>query len=339
MHDQIHIERLNNFDLLRFLAAVVVILFHSLVITAGNENSDWIYWLTGGVMTSGIMAVDAFFIISGFLIAKSWDKSKSAYDFLRKRFLRIFPGLAVVLLLSAFVMGPLATSLSLRDYFVHPGPYVYLLSIFLHPIYYFLPEVFTRNPHAGMINGSLWTLEYEVVCYLTLFILGMFGLLKKNFILIVLAVLYLLPTKGLMGWWINTIVLARFFMTSAAFYLWRDKIKYTTFGVVVSLIMIFLGLVYPYYIYYFLPIFGTYLLLAAAFSTRIKGHDFGKYGDFSYGLYIYSYPIQQLLTQISQNRLTMIPHFIISLVLSLGCAYLSWNFVENRFLHHRRRTA
>jgi peptidoglycan/LPS O-acetylase OafA/YrhL len=148
----------NNFDAIRFFAASAVIFSHSYPVTA-NNNKEILILLSKDQISLGGLAVAVFFTVSGFLICDSWEKSKSLVTFLKSRILRIFPGLFFALLITAFLLGPLVTTLPLKAYFSNIQTYMYMQSIFLHNTnQYYLPGVFVLNiynPITKLINASL----------------------------------------------------------------------------------------------------------------------------------------------------------------------------------------
>src|SRR5262245_25227928 len=120
-------SRENNFDALRFWAALVVLWSHAFPIAHGSEQHEPLYALSGGQSTLGAVAVSLFFVISGYLITRSFERSASAWDFVRARLLRIMPALLVVLLLTAFVLGPVLSGWSLAEYLRSSVVYKYFL--------------------------------------------------------------------------------------------------------------------------------------------------------------------------------------------------------------------
>lgn len=168
----------NNFDILRLIAAVMVIYSHSYALCGKTELGPPFYQ-----QSYGGLGVAIFLIISGFLVTLSWSRSENLKVFLKARFLRIFPALIFVIFATTFIMGPLVTSLPVSQYFKNPETYQYLKNITLFDIRYNLPGIFTDNIYKGAVNGSLWSLEYEFTFYLILAFLGISGLLKKNHLL------------------------------------------------------------------------------------------------------------------------------------------------------------
>ena len=172
--------RQNNFDALRLAAAISVIFSHSFLIAEGTQNNEWLIRLTGNQSILGLPGVFVFFAISGFLVTQSFEQTPDPWRFLAKRSLRIFPGLFVATLLSAFVLGPLVTTLPLGAYLNRPEPYDYVFgNTLLNQTVHELPGVsFVANPVGLEVNGSLCTLRLEFVMYLMVLALGMLRLLR-----------------------------------------------------------------------------------------------------------------------------------------------------------------
>ena len=160
-------SRRNNFDALRLLAAVSVIFSHSFLIAEGTQKHEWLIRLTGNQSILGLTGVFVFFAISGFLVTQSFEETGDPLRFLAKRALRIFPGLFVAALLSAFVLAPFVTTLEPGAYFSRPEPYRYVIgNTLLDPTVHELPGVmFVNNPVGLEINGSMWTLRLEFMMY------------------------------------------------------------------------------------------------------------------------------------------------------------------------------
>ncbi|MFM0557513.1 acyltransferase, partial [Paraburkholderia sediminicola] len=148
----------NNFDFLRFVAALIVIVGHSY--SAIGRHQPVIFSVR--LATYGVMI---FFAISGYLIAGSWINQPSFLPYIAKRMLRIFPALVVLILLTTFVAGPILTTLPLHDYIFNPCTSLYLRNILLF-INYRLDGVFANLPLAYSVNGSLWSLPAEFAMYL-----------------------------------------------------------------------------------------------------------------------------------------------------------------------------
>ncbi|QHA93694.1 acyltransferase [Bacillus sp. N1-1] len=323
--------RKNHFDLIRFIAASLVVVTHAYATSLGNEKSEPFILLSNGQSTLGYGAVLIFFITSGFLITMSYDRSRSPVYFLKARVLRIFPALIVIVVLTVFIMGPLLTTLTLPEYFRHMGTYEYLRAMFLWPMPFELPGVFATNAYEGIVNGSLWTLAYEFLFYFVVLLFGITRLLDKKFI--VLGIFIFMLTLTLFSFPIatQTIELFSAFSGGMVFYLYRRVIPYKHWIAVLSLLALGLTLYYGGFIVAF-AIFGSYLTFYLAYSRKIDLSGFGKHGDFSYGIYIYGFPIQQILTEQFGGKMDVFLNFFIAYPLILFCAFLSWHFIEKKAL-------
>src|SRR4029077_21175476 len=181
--------RQNNFDALRLVAAISVIFSHSFLIAEGTQNNELLILLTGNQSILGLAGVFVFFAVSGFLVTQSFEQTANPLHFLAKRALRIFLGLFVATVVSAFVLGPLVTDLPLAAYLSRAEPYRYVLgNTLLDQTVQELPGVwFADNPVGLEINGSLWTLRCEFVMYLMVLALGLLRLLTGRGALLVAA--------------------------------------------------------------------------------------------------------------------------------------------------------
>jgi len=164
----------NNFNLIRFIAAFLVLFSHSYIVITGDPNTVPLKLLLG--ITWGGIAVDVFFITSGFLIAGSFYNRKGLVPFILARILRIYPALIVAMFISVFIFGLWFTSLKPIEYLTTIETYKYLIKniILFFGVNYNLPNVFMDNPYINAVNGSLWTLPFEVKMYFYLTLIGLF---------------------------------------------------------------------------------------------------------------------------------------------------------------------
>jgi peptidoglycan/LPS O-acetylase OafA/YrhL len=330
----------NNFDLLRLVGALLVIWGHSYLLS-GNNTKDDIFLLTGFI-TTGQLGVAIFFSISGYLITCSLSRSVNIFEFILKRALRIFPALicaisAIVLVLS------FASALPVLDFLKSSETHTYFKNMFLYfPLQDTLPGVFLSNPIPQAVNGSLWSLVIEFSCYLVLAISIFLSRSRKYFIALVLMFcLYALwePTTtqsiyrfGLV--WFQPFFMLMFFIGAAikSFEL-QSYINYKT--AIIALILSVLSLKNSafYYVWSFsLPILTMYVsFLSLPTLKKIK-----LSGDYSYGLYLYSFPIQQLIVAKTDNQINTLVLFISSLLLTLIPAYLSWNIIEKPAINFKK---
>ena len=332
----------NNFDFLRLLAAIFVIIGHSSDVLFNKPLApDPSKWLFGFSMQS--LGVLIFFIISGYLVTASFERKKSWTGFFAGRVLRIFPAVIVVVFLSVFILGPALTTLNLTDYFSHTLTKQYLQNISLYRMYYYLPGVFEGNPIGTSVNASLWTLPYEFTCYLYIGLAGLSTLFSGKWVslgtFICYFAIYLCFESS-----VNAIVIPiigidfktffvpfLYFLSGSLCYKFRDALSFNMKGLVVciaSIIMFKAGWMHQQFL---IPVI-TYLVLAIAFSPFINLHQTAKYGDFSYGLYLYAFPVQQLLVYF----LPVNPGLAGMIVLSTACTFpfalFSWQLIEKRAL-------
>lgn len=329
-HPGTRFVRENNFDFLRFFAATLVLLVHSYPLT-GRRPDEPIELLTG-YENGGEFAVAVFFVISGYLITSSWINSSSARSFLIKRALRVFPALILAVLLSALIIGPLVTDYPLSSYFSSSVTWSYLQNILLITRFE-LPGVFSQNIYPNVVNGSLWTLPLEVMMYVGVLIMGLTGLLKRRLIFLPIAGLavgyfWLLERLAIESFFINNIFkLGLLYYTGAAIFLYRDALPWR--GWIAAVFVVALALTFhtaagPYVYVIALP----YLVIYLAYAPIPLISRFGKYGDFSYGMYIYAFPFQQLTVYLLGHQIGVSWLTAISLAPTLLLAILSWHLIE-----------
>jgi peptidoglycan/LPS O-acetylase OafA/YrhL len=334
LHDRPRLSK-NNFDLLRLLFAGTVCLFHAAFLS-GEKELKWI-----PAVLSSEVAVKAFFVVSGFLILMSYERSSSILSYTSKRVRRIYPAYFVVVMLCALSLWT-ASSLDLTRYFSLDWlKYVVANLAFLNFVEPTLPGVFEGNKLSA-VNGALWTLKIEVMFYaavpIIVFLLRRLGQLPVLVTLYLTSVAYasfltLLAERLGSGLYLE---LARqlpgqlsYFMAGAFFYyylpLFERRLPY--FVAFASLALV-VGLFYP------IPLFEPFALATAVafFGLYFYVGNFGKYGDFSYGVYILHFPIIQLL--LYANWFEDAPgYYMVAVVLTtfIGAAAM-WHFVEKWFL-------
>jgi peptidoglycan/LPS O-acetylase OafA/YrhL len=337
--------RKNNFDFLRFVLATAVIYHHSFDLLLGHlgaHNSyiflpscrDTLSQLTGQQMDLGVLSVNYFFAISGFLITASWLHGKSLIDYCRKRFLRIYPGYAAAILACAFIIGPLSVSAPLL-YLRNHDTYRFLSALLTFQTGRSLPGIFSHVPLTGVVNGSLWTIPYEIICYALVAIMGVTASLRSRPMVFGLFIvwygIYIARVHGISIPFVGTPDrlprLLTYFLAGMVFYLFRYNIPYSKLLFAVSIAGILGGFLLHIGQFTF-PIFGTYFLFCIAFSPELKMENFARHGDFSYGVYVYAWPVQQLLIQYWGRSLNPYTLFVTSWVIIVPIAAASWHFIE-----------
>jgi peptidoglycan/LPS O-acetylase OafA/YrhL len=342
---QTHVaERANNFDALRLVAALSVLFSHSFLIAEGSEANEPFVRLSGNQCVLGLVGVFVFFVISGYLVTGSYCRRPAPGRFALRRVLRIFPGLAVNLLLCAFVLGPLVTSLSWHDYLHSPDLTAYLgRSFVLTPDSPSLPGVtFVDNSVGNIVNGSLWTLRYEMMMYGMVLLLGLAGLLRLSTALVltmlgIVAVAFEKSLKpfgdfGEMAW------LLGFFASGMAMHFLRPRLSFRWPYMLLALAVL-AGFVWLHVFIMLFPLAGAYLVIG--FATRHDpGLDYSRHaGDLSYGLYIYGWPAENLVAWLAHGHAAWWQVFLGAAAVAAPLAYLSWHLVEKRALALGRRRA
>ncbi len=341
----------NNLDFVRFVAASLVIFSHSWEITQGSPVNEPIYQWSGGETKLGVLSVLVFFAISGFLITASWAHKPELKSFLWRRFLRLFPGLVVAIGLTLFLVGPLLTSLPWEDYWRDPQTALYTINITTFNKWDSLPGLFSENPLPHVINGSLWTLKFEVMCYGAVALFGVMGLLRGwvalTALLFSILTIFLLgagPHEGISFYLYKFALLAQAFFAGAVLYLWRHKVPLSG-----GLAWVMAGLIVVGFLIgqvnLMVALGGAYLTFwfALARLGPIIRH-WGASGDASYGIYIYGFVAQQMVQALFQPQDPWL-NFMLAWPVALLLAFASWDLVESRalkakkWIDHRPRVA
>lgn len=330
-------SRDNNFDLLRLIAAILVIFSHSYPLTEGSNALEPFLRFTKGHETFGGVGVSVFFIISGFLITYSFERCINVYEYFRNRILRIYPALIVLIFLTVFVFGPLLTTIDIKSYFLSPGTLRYLESFMLVNMQYGLPGVFEHNPYPNAVNGSLWTLWYEFFFYIVVAIFGSLKLLKKYviipiFLIVFFVTLKLDPTSAIYQYF----QLFTYFSMGMIIYLFKRDIKLNPYVALLSFILLFLFARGGYYKIAFI-FFGTYLIFYLGLGIPKLFKKLQEKGDFSYGLYIYAFPVQQLVTLFLGDQITPFYNFAIATPITLIISIFSWFKIEKKCMQLKKK--
>ena len=336
-------DRENNFDLLRLLAAISVIFSHAFLTGEGRQDHEPLMWLSGGQCVLGVAGVFVFFTISGYLVSASFQATRSAPRFLAKRALRVYPGLALCVLLSAFALGPALTSLPLAAYFSDRGPYAYVVAnLLMDANHNSLPGVSFSGFAAGsVVDGPLWSLPCEVVMYLMLAGLGALGWLRLevSLALLGLGLGAVALDSAQSDYFIGTALwLLPFFAAGMVLHQLRDKAIFAPKIALLAGLGLALTVAFGGFILFF-PIFGSYLVLYVALERRLPVLRAARFGDLSYGLYIYGWPVEQLVVRMHGGTAPWWLVFAVALPASGLLALLSWHLVERPALALKPRAA
>lgn len=330
----------NNLNLIRMIAAIAVLVSHAWPIALGPGATEPLNAAVG--MSLGELAVITFFVVSGFLVSSSYARSASLSHFILARSLRIFPGLVVSLLLVAFLMGPAVTNLPHSEYFRDAATWSFVSrNIMLASPQYTLPGVFSDNPYPT-VEGSIWTLFHEVACYLGVVIIGIAGLYSRPFLLSLAMGLFLVGSILIGQGGIDVhpkiesfMSLAPAFIIGMAFYVWRARLVLRfSFVMFLAILAAFSKST---------PAWSIVMVTAIAYTTfwlaYIPGgvvRAYNKVGDYSYGIYIYAFPLQGLVIHL-YGQMSPAQNIYMSLAPTLALALISWHMIEKPALQLRRR--
>jgi peptidoglycan/LPS O-acetylase OafA/YrhL len=317
-----------GFDYLRFSLAISVVVWHSVYLCYG-EAGELPFW-TGWPRPFVFAILPAFFGMGGFLVTASVQRN-SIPAFLSLRAARIYPALFCDIIIAAFLLGPLLTTLPLAEYFSHREFWTYLLNL-SGKIHYQLPGVFHGNPGGSEVNRQLWTIPYEFISYAAIAGVAMFGLIRRPamlFLFVAAATLYatykditeLELVAGPPG---RYLVLACLWGTFL--YVCRDRIPHSRAALGAAIVAAFALLCFPATTSLSaLPV----VYIAVWLGTHNPPRRFPVAGaDYSYGIYIYGYPIQQTIAYLLPDHRDWYVSVVLGVLFAWLAAFLSWHLVE-----------
>lgn len=321
-------RRDNNLTFLRIVFASVVLFGHGFAIT--NTHPDPISQFLN--LWIGDVAVNGFFLVSGFLITGSF-KRQGLFRFALLRLMRIYPAIIVCIALS-IVAGSLVTDVTSDEYWSSPMTWAYAQNIYLQYLSWDLPGVFAGHPTTS-VNGSLWTLPVELRCYFLLMCIGFFGVLDSRmranfagaFLLLIVYVDYSyipLMYHEAFGRPLS------YFIVGVLVWANRDLIKLSPIGATSAVALCSFGALVENQVLFCIGF--SYTVFYIAFAVRHL--DFDKFGDISYGIYIYAWPVQQLVWNSEQDGFS---NFLIAAPITVLMATGSWFLVEKPCLNFLRK--
>lgn len=335
----------NNLHLIRIAAALAVLVTHSFALVAGSGDAEPLQRSLN--TTWGAIAVDIFFVVSGFLVTGSLLGKQDLLDYSVARVLRIYPALIVMVLLSVFVLGPAFTTLSTTDYLSDGRTWLYLArcATLVLGVTDILPGVFGANPLQGIVNGSLWTMPYEIRMYLLLGVVW-WGLgawrarrvvvvqrLILGYALLTAAVVCIAHLRGVSTG--NFIRLSFVFFTGASCWVLREHIRlsWAAFGVLAAALALSTLHREAFFWVYHLSVVYLVFFLAYVPGGFLRGYN--RMGDYSYGVYIYAFPVQQALMAWRPD-LSVTGMIASSTLVTLLLAMVSWHALEQPAMGRRR---
>lgn len=330
-------DRHNNFDALRLLAATAVIFSHAFLLATGRQDIEPLMVLTGGQTILGVVGVFVFFVISGYLVTQSWEHAPSLPRFALKRALRIYPGLAACIFVLTFGLGPIISSLPIGDYLSSYGTYDFLVAnLLLHTDHNSLPDVwFTGRELGHILDGPLWSLPVEIAMYVMVAALGASRLLRVPVLVGLLAVGMLAIALDASNWhdwdftgsvlWLLGFFVIGMLLQKLGPRRWLD-------GRVALLALAGLIVSVPLDAFILLfPLCGGYLVIYLALHPSLPVLPAARFGDLSYGLYIYGWPVEQTVLSVRPDA-GWLELFLIAYPATAMVAFLSWHLVEKRAL-------
>jgi peptidoglycan/LPS O-acetylase OafA/YrhL len=331
----------DNFTLLRLILALAVVVSHAFSVGTGRHVDEPLYALTG--YTLGEHGVNGFFAVSGFLVAMSWDRRGGAIPFATARLLRVFPGLIVAVLVTGLGFGLLMTSLPKGQYLSDFRLWSFIwVTVTTFKSATILPGVFENNPLRWPIS-TVWTLRYELICYAGLLTYGVLGGFRHRIValllvaLTALAIVFLAFRGDIPKGQETALRLPLVFASGALIYLYRDKVS-LSFAAIVSFVPLLTVVSYgaPPFYKPLLFIGTAYLMLFFAVAPGLSNPRLEPPGDISYGVYLYGWPVQQMLQALHP---AVGPWQMLgpALVITCAIATLSWLVVEQPALGLKSR--
>ncbi len=331
----------NNFGALRLGFASMVILAHSPEILDGNRSRELVTRIFGSTESFGSLGVDGFFIISGFLVTRSWLSCDGVADYARRRILRIFPGFAVASMVCAFVVAPLfgAGTAALSPWRI--ASEMVRLPLLMAP---HADGVFPGLPIQSL-DVPMWTIPYEFRCYILVALLGMAAVLssRSRFAIapIVLACLAAAgladsnnqPGQSLFGLAFGSaehnVRLFGMFGAGMVFALFRERIPFTDMAAALAAVVLAAGLFSSLLCNLAIGSAGAYLILWVAYRVPVIAISrFTNRTDLSYGIYLYAWPIQSAIAFLTHRAINPWAMSGVTLLLASGAAWVSWTIIE-----------
>lgn len=332
----------NNFDFLRAVAAGLVIVGHQFVL-AGQPD------LVPTIFGRGVhvLGVEIFFSVSGYLVWISWQNDPHLGRFFSKRALRIFPGLAGVCIFAVFILGVAATKSPLTEYLTDSRTYFYFANIALY-INFFLPGVFEGARASAAVNGSLWSLPAEAFLYMLTAVIGILLASKKLCSSVALGVVLILgtaskiyfsmhpPVAPLIVWGTSLLATldAGVYFLGGAFIATMNRIlkpRLSIAGIALGALVILPLELIACVDAFLLP----YIVLAIGCASTFGIRQAAKYGDFSYGISLYAFPVQQFFLIKFLPHLSVFWIFVPVFAVTTLLAALSWHLLEKPLLRFK----
>ncbi|OEM24374.1 hypothetical protein BHF22_03330 [Escherichia coli] len=320
----------NNLDLIRIVAAVMVIYGHSFFL-ANNHGARELITQFFPFTYSGSIAVKIFFFISGLLVTTSLIRTQSVPKFVISRFFRIYPAYVAVILITSLILGPMLSSLDISTYLKGDSLFRYIYGNLQLNVQHVLPGLFSDNIYKSAVNGSLWTIYYEVCAYVSILALfAVTGLKNKNITTLTCIAVIVLPVFGWNSYvFINStnkdiFLLPPCFALGVIYAVNKEKISVNLLIPVgfFAFYCIVNNIVIKQIMFYFSLCTLSLYISSLQFILKIKIKN-----DISYGVYLWGFFVQQCVYKFLPN-ISLISNQIISIALSMCIAYVSFITIE-----------
>jgi peptidoglycan/LPS O-acetylase OafA/YrhL len=342
----------NNISTVRVTLALMVLWSHSFAFYFDDEKREPISILLRGLYNAGNVGVACFLIMSGALVLRSWETSRNFKSFVIKRAKRLYPAYIVAVFVGAFVIAPFYANIDPID-LLRTGFLKWLFANLVFRGYAPVDNVFVHSP-ITIINGSLWSIGYEVICYVALVMAA--ALLRTRLVIgCWFAMLILITAKvfadltgwnpgfgfigAILGWPYLWFSVAGWFVTGMLFYLHRDAIPRHPM-LLVAICLCFAGMVWMpgttitariLMDIFYIPMLG-YILFYLCSLPRLSIEGMARSHDLSYGMYLYAFPIQQIILAEWDHTLPFPAYVGLSVVSTLLISLASWTWIEKRFV-------
>lgn len=320
-----------NLHLMRFIAAIMVIISHAFYVSTGSETGELFRTITNNQLTMGEFAVSIFFLCGGYLIAMSVEKNKTAKKYFSARIKRLIPPLFFVTVLTV-ILGAFISTWKPVGYVLSPDTWKYLLNVVFIRVKE-LPGVFQNNADS-VVNGAYWTLPLEFACYIVCFIAYKLTLLKKKrYPLGIPIVAVGCVCAWRIGWMypalremISPVLL---FCIGMGYWVYREHISLNLRNFVISIVVFVLLFVIGQGEIAMLLAF-PYMMMYIWFGMKQCSSKLGKLGNYSYGIYLWGYTVQQTVVHFwPEDTMPPVINMLIAIPISIVLGVLTYEIVEN----------
>lgn len=321
--------RTNDFDALRLLGAVLVIVGHAYILVGDPAGVPEAF----GIQLHPL-GVAIFFAISGYLIMGSWMRRPELGVYVTSRAARILPALAVVTIVTVLVVGPVFTVLSLGEYATAPGTWLYLVNVFPVLPQYQLPGVFEQLPFPGVVNGSIWTLRAEFLCYVAVVLVGLLPARVRPVVIAVVTIAAgILAPLGLRVADSDLSTTAEVLVYFGVGAFLRAAVPRSALRGDAALVALVawgvLAWLLPELAHPLSWVLLPYVVLSIGLTSTPVVRRAARFGDLSYGVYLWAFPVQQALLHLAPGTGAIASVLVVTPISAL-LALASWHLVEKR---------